>query len=80
MYLQQLRTLSGALFTRVLILHSMNSTSAITLDNSLVNNLECLKDALVNQSSEYDLLDVIYLRGIVSSINEQLSQVEDSIR
>lgn len=58
----------------------MNSTTAITLDSSLVSNLENLKDALVNQSSDYDVLDVIYLRGIVSSINEQLSQVEDSLR
>ena len=58
----------------------MNSTTAITLDSSLLSNLDNLKDALINQSSDYELLDVIYLRGIVSSINEQLSQVEDSLR
>jgi hypothetical protein len=59
---------------------NMNSTTAITLDSSLLSNLDNLKDALINQSSDYELLDVIYLRGIVSSINEQLSQVEDSLR
>jgi hypothetical protein len=56
------------------------STSSITLDYALELNLRYLKDALNDQGSSYDLSDVIYLRGIVLRINDQLAQLEDTLR
>jgi hypothetical protein len=56
------------------------STSSITLDHDLELNLRYLKDTLNDQGESYDLPDVIYLRGIVLRINDQLAQLEDTLR
>ena len=56
------------------------STTSIPLDHDLELNLRYLKDTLNDQGESYDLPDVIYLRGIVLRINDQLAQLEDTLR
>ena len=56
------------------------STTPIVLDHALELNLSYLKDALNSQEPEYQLLDVIYLRGIIRRINSQLIKLETELR